>query len=144
MSSPMLRRLSLFEFEKRNPSSIIGTASNEMSALKPSHDTIHAVTVVPMLAPMITPMACVNVSSPALTKLTTITVVADEDCITVVMPRPVSTPLRGFDVMADKKLRSLSPAAFCSPELIRFIPYRNIPNAPNSVKTCSIPMCFEL
>ena len=48
-----------------------------------------------MLAPMMTPMACVSVSKPALTKLTTITVVADEDWITVVISKPVITPLRG-------------------------------------------------
>ena len=50
-----------------------------MSALKPSHATSQAVTVVPILAPIITPIACESVSSPAFTKLTTITVVADDD-----------------------------------------------------------------
>ena len=138
MSSPMFLRLFFFEFEKRKPKSINGTASIEMSALNPNHDTIHAVIVVPMLAPMITPMACVSVSSPAFTKLTTMTVVADDDCIMEVMPRPVITPLNGFDVIADRNPRSLSPAAFCNPELIRFIPYRNIPNAPKSVNSCNI------
>ena len=93
---------------------------------------------------MMTPMACVSVSKPALTKLTTITVVADEDWITVVIPKPVITPLRGLEVMAERNPRSLSPAAFCSPELIKFIPYRNIPNAPSSVNTCNIPiMCVK-
>ena len=137
ISSPIFLRLSFLEFEKRKPKSINGIARIEMSALKPNQDTIQAVTVVPMLAPMITPIACVNVRRPALTKLTTITVVADEDWIMVVIPKPVKTPLRGLDVIADKKPLSLSPAAFCKPELIRFIPYRNIPNAPNSVNTCS-------
>ena len=122
MSSLMLRRWLRFELESRKPTAMSGTARMEMSALKPSHDTSHAVTVVPMLAPMMTPMAWASVSRPALTKLTTITVVAEEDCITEVMPSPVSTPLRGFDVMAERKLRMRSPAAFCRPELIRFIP----------------------
>ena len=122
MSSLILRRWLRFELESRKPTAMSGTARMEMSALKPSHDTSHAVTVVPMLAPMMTPMAWASVSRPALTKLTTITVVAEEDCITEVMPRPVSTPLRGFDVMAERKLRMRSPAAFCRPELIRFIP----------------------
>ena len=62
--------------------------------------------------PMITLMAWASVSSPALTKLTTITVVALDDWITVVIPRPVATPLNGLEVMAERKLRSLSPAAF--------------------------------
>ena len=45
---------------------------------KPS-DMIQAVSVVPMLAPMITEMACVRVSRPALTNETVITVVAVDD-----------------------------------------------------------------
>ena len=40
---------------------------------------IHAVTVVPMFAPMITLIDCLSVMIPELTKPTTITVVADED-----------------------------------------------------------------
>ncbi len=58
---------------------IKGIASMVMSALKPSKEIIQAVTVVPILAPMITPTACANVSNPAFTKLTTITVVALDD-----------------------------------------------------------------
>ena len=38
----------------------------------------HAVTVVPMFAPMMTLMACFNVIIPELTKPTTMTVVAEE------------------------------------------------------------------
>ena len=62
------------------------------------------------------------------------TVVAEDDWITAVIPRPVSTLLSGLEVIAERKPRSLSPAAFCRPELMRFIPYRNIPRAPRSVK----------
>ena len=47
--------------------------------MKPSNDTIHAVIVVPMFAPIITPTACESVNRPAFTKPTVITVVADED-----------------------------------------------------------------
>ena len=75
----MFLRWSLLELENKNPNIINGTASTEMSDLKPSQATIHAVTVVPILAPIITPIACASVRRPALTKLTTITVVADED-----------------------------------------------------------------
>ena len=39
----------------------------------------HDVTEVPRLAPMITPVACLRVISPELTKPTTITVVAEDD-----------------------------------------------------------------
>ena len=51
----------------------------DMSALNPSHETSQAVTVVPMFAPIMTPIAWANVKRPAFTKLTTITVVADDD-----------------------------------------------------------------
>ena len=40
---------------------------------------IHEVMVVPTLAPMITPIACVSFMIPELTKPTTMTVVADDD-----------------------------------------------------------------
>ena len=50
-----------------------------MSTLKPRAEIIHAVTVVPMFAPIITPIDWESVSKPAFTKLTTITVVAEED-----------------------------------------------------------------
>ena len=122
MSSDMFLLWLFLEIDNMKPTAINGIARMEISALNPNHDTSQAVTVVPMLAPMITLMAWASVSSPALTKLTTITVVALDDWITVVIPRPVATPLNGLEVMAERKLRSLSPAAFCSPELIRFIP----------------------
>ena len=58
----------------------------------PARLRIQAVTVVPMLAPIIIWMACRRVISPELTKPTTITVVAEELCITAVTTRPVSNP----------------------------------------------------
>ena len=112
ISSEMFLLWFFFEIDMMKPNAINGTARIDMSALKPSHDTNHAVTVVPILAPIMTLIACANVRSPALTKLTTMTVVALDDCITDVIPQPVRTPLKGFDVIADNKPRSLSPAVF--------------------------------
>ena len=57
-------------------------------------------------------MDCESVSSPALTKLTTITVVAEEDCINAVISTPVSTPVTRLVVIAVNILRNLSPANF--------------------------------
>ena len=111
-SSPIFCRWFFLEFEQRKPTAISGMARIEISALKPSHATNHAVTVVPILAPIITPIACARVRSPAFTKLTTITVVADDDWISDVIPKPVITPLNGLEVIAVRKPRSLSPAAF--------------------------------
>lgn len=111
-----------------------GSAKDETSTLKPNNEIIHAVTVVPMFAPIITLMDCVSVSKPAFTKLTTMTVVAEDDCISAVIIYPVSTPVTRFVVIAVNILRNLSPATFCNPSLIIFIPYRNRPKEPMSIK----------
>ena len=62
-----------------------------MEKLNPKKDTIQAVTVVPMFAPKITPIACSRVRISAFTNETTITVVAPELWIMAVTPIPVST-----------------------------------------------------
>ncbi len=111
-NSPMFFLFSDFIMLRMNPTAISGTARIEISALNPSSEMIQAVIVVPILAPIITPIACKSVSSPALTNPTTITVVALEDCIMEVMTSPVITPLKRFDVIEERSLRSLSPAAF--------------------------------
>ena len=61
----------------RTPTS--GSAMALMLTLKPKMEINQAVTVVPILAPMMTPMDSVRVNNPALAKLTTIRVVADDD-----------------------------------------------------------------
>ena len=75
-----------------------------------------------MFAPMITPMAFPSVRSPAFTKLTTMMVVADEDCTRQVTTVPVSTRLNALDVILAMKALSLSPADFWRPSLISAIP----------------------
>ena len=79
ISSEMLRLWFFLDIDRMKPNAINGTARIEMSALNPSHETSHAVTVVPILAPMMTLIAWARVSRPALTKLTTMTVVALDD-----------------------------------------------------------------
>ncbi len=68
---------------------MMGSAMEERLNLKPKSEMIQKVSVVPRLAPKITPMASNKVSSCALTKLTTITVVALDDWMMEVMKRPV-------------------------------------------------------
>ena len=63
------------------------------------NDIIHAVTVVPMCAPIITEMDCAKVRSPALTNDTVIKVVAVDDCTAAVTKIPVSMPVKRFVVM---------------------------------------------
>ena len=56
---------------------------------------IHPVTLVPMSAPRMTEIACLNFIMPELTKPTTITDVAEDDWMTPVTPAPSSSPRRG-------------------------------------------------
>ena len=65
-----------------------------------------------MFAPMMTEMACARVRSPALTKLTVMTVVAVEDCMQVVMNAPVTSPVKRLVVALARTLRKLLPAIF--------------------------------
>ena len=83
---------------------------------------IQAVTVVPMLAPMMTAMALPRASRPAFTKLTIIRVVAVELCTIAVTTIPVRMHLKLLDVILAMKVRIRFPAIFCRPPLIRDMP----------------------
>ena len=50
-----------------------------------------------MLAPSMSPTDCDKFSNDVLTKLTIITVDADEDCIRAVIRKPPTTPSKGFE-----------------------------------------------
>jgi hypothetical protein len=63
----------------KKPIPTAGRAREEISILNPTRDTIQAVVVVPILAPMITPIAWVKERRPAFTKETSITDTAEED-----------------------------------------------------------------
>ncbi len=76
---------------------------------------IQDVTVVPMLAPMMMPTAWFNFMMPEFTNPTTMTVVAEEDCMTAVTPTPRSTAFSLFDVREDKMLSKCPPEAFERP-----------------------------
>ncbi len=67
---------------------------------------IHAESVVPMLAPIITEIACASVSRPALTNETVITVVAAEDWTEAVTNIPVSIPVNRLVVIAPSTWRN--------------------------------------
>ena len=90
------------------------------------------VMVVPTFAPMMIHTACRRVIMPELTKPTTMTVVAEEDWITAVMPAPTATPSRRLLVNRSKIRFMRLPAAASSPELIICIPYKNSARPPRS------------
>jgi len=61
-------------------------------------EIIQPVTLVPRMAPRTMPMAWRNFIIPELTKPTTITDVAEDDCITAVTPVPRRIPFHGVFV----------------------------------------------
>ena len=106
-------------------------------------DMIQAVSVVPMLAPMMTEMACARVSRPALTNETVITVVAVEDCTEAVTTIPVNIPVKRLVVMAPNTWRSWGPAIFCRASLMVFIPNISSANEPRSLKMIQKDIVFS-
>ena len=89
-------------------------------------------TVVPMLAPIMTPMACVRVMSPASTKLTVMTVVALLLWMRTVTQAPTSTPMIGVLVSVPISCRNRSPAISCRASLISLMAKRKSPTPPRS------------
>ena len=63
-----------------------------------------------------------NVSSPADTNETVITVVADDDCTAQVTNVPVSMPVNLLVIMRSRMWRNCCPANFCNASLIIFMP----------------------
>ena len=112
------------------PTRKAGKTTLVKSTLYP-RDMIHAVNVVPILAPMMTLMACPSVRSPADTNETVITVVADDDCTAHVTPAPVSIPAKRLVVMRANTWRRCGPAIFCKAVLIMRIPKMSNPSVPN-------------
>ena len=99
---------------------------------------IKPVTVVPMLAPMITPTACAKVINPAFTKPTTMTVVAEELWMTAVTANPIKAPMYLLVVSRSIIVLSREPAANSNPSPINFMPYRKSPSPQSSIMKFSI------
>ncbi len=104
---------------------------------RPMPLTSQAVSVVPTLAPMTTPMAWLSCIRPALTKPTTITVVALLLCTRQVTAAPASTATSTLCVMMRRMRRIRSPATRRRASLITRIPNRNRPSPPTTRKTMS-------
>ena len=79
MKLPMFLVCSFLANVKAKPNPTNGKAMALILTLKPKIVINQAVMVVPILAPIITLMASVSVNNPALEKLTTISVVAEDD-----------------------------------------------------------------
>ena len=100
--------------------------------------------LVPILAPIMIPIPCTTFIIPEFTNPTTITDVAEDDCIIAVTPAPNKIPLSGVLVSPYKSVSSLFPATFLRPSPITLIPYRksaiplNSPRNNNVTDTASI------
>ena len=113
---------------------------NILSLEIPPRLRIHEVMVVPILAPIIMPMDCLSVIMPEFTKPTTITVVAEELCITAVTPIPVIKALSLLPVSLPKSPLRLPPARLSRDSPIKFIPKRNKHKPPINSNTSKMSM----
>ena len=76
---------------------------------------------------------------PELTKPTTITDVAEDDCITAVTPVPSNMPFKGVLERRNRISSSLLPATFFRLSPMSAMPNRNSATPPKSSSTFEIP-----
>ena len=112
--------------------------TNKLLLSMPPRDRIHAVIVVPMLAPMITWIAWRRVIRPELTKPTTITVEAEELWMTAVTPMPVNRPATLPVVSLASRVRRLLPARRSRDSPMSCMPKRNKQSPPMRDNTSKI------
>ena len=134
IKAPQFFNEGFFEKVKAKPKPTKGNAIALILTLNPKIVINHAVIVVPILAPIITLIASVSVNNEALEKLTTIKVVADDDCITEVIKNPVKIPMYLLEVMVANIFLIRSPAKLRRASLITFIPKRKRPRDPNNCR----------
>lgn len=107
---------------RRKPQVKRGKAIVDRLILKPSSDISQAVTVVPILAPIMTAMDSGSVSKAAFAKPTTINVVAEDDCTSAVKEKPVTTARKRLAVAFASIVLRRSPAKFIKASLMTFMP----------------------
>ncbi len=114
-----------------------------LSLVMPDRLRIHAVTVVPMLEPMITPTDWPSSMMPEFTRPTSMTVMAEEDWIAMVMTMPSRRLLKRLEVMERSTRSSLPPTIFSRLDESRCMPYKKNARPPKSVITekMSIEFC---
>ena len=98
------------------------------------------VTVVPMFAPMMTPMACDSCMMPEFTRPMTMTVVPADDWMMPVMTAPSATALTVDDVRRRRMPSIFPPAIFSRPEPMMLMPYRNSAMPPARPMTLNMLM----
>ena len=109
----------------------------------PERERIHAVSVVPIFAPKMTYSVWPNFMIPELTRPTSITVTAEEDCTAMVMAAPSSRLTQGLAVIVFSSCSSLPPAIFSRLLDITFIPNRKKARPSTSRRSAKISMSFS-
>ena len=104
---------------------------------------IQPVMLVPIMAPITTPMACRTFIMPEFTKPTTITEVADDDWITAVTPVPSRIPFSGVLDRRKRISSTLLPATFFRLSPMSDMPNRNRATPPSSSSTFEMPNAFS-
>ena len=99
---------------------------------------IWPVTVVPTFAPMIMPSDWCSDRRPAPTRPDVITIVAVDDWMIAVTPRPKRKALIGLFVTDSIAFLSAPEELSLRPSPIRRMPYRNMARPPNRVKKSNI------
>jgi len=138
-NSPQYLRFPVLENIKGTPIANNGIEYALNFTLNPRMAMIQPVTVVPILAPIITPADSTSERIPALTNETVITVVAEDDWTKAVIRNPVKTPKYLFLVIFLRMLRICEPAALWIPSLIIFIPKMKKARAPAILITVQNP-----
>ena len=130
IDSPQPLAERLFESVMTNPIVIAGSARPERL-----NEMICAVTVVPMFAPKMMPIACVRFSSPALMNPITMTVVALDDWITAVTSVPASTATMPLRAKNCSTFFMFSPAIFWMPSPMSSMPKMKSASPPSTAIT---------
>ena len=125
------------------PTPIIGKAKAVIENFNPKKATIQPVLVVPMLAPIIIPIACTKLNTPALTNPIVAKVVAVDDCTIMVKLMPKNIALMGEPVKRPSHCLKLSPAIAFRLSVIKDMPSKNKPIPPvRCVSTINITINY--
>ena len=109
--------------------------SQILSPSMPAALNIQAVSVVPILEPIMTPMVWDSSIMPEFTRPTSITVMAEEDCMAMVITAPRARPFHRFEVITLSTDSSLPPTIFSRADDSTFMPYKKKARPPSRVKT---------
>jgi hypothetical protein len=116
-----------------------------MSPRGPSGNAIRPLPrVVPIFAPIMTLMAGRRPKTPALTRPTTMTVIAVLDCMTPVMRVPAKSPLTGVPAVFAKKARILFTARDWMPLAINSSPSMKMPRPPMTGTSTSLKISASI